>query len=158
MHYTLFLRVQLTINDHWFGKWLGAVRHPECTLTHWGRVTYIRVSELTIIGLDDGLSLVGAEQLSEPMLSYTQLDPKEQNSVKYYSKFEYFHSRNVFENVVWKMAAILYRPQCVNCSHKKHDVLIENLQQNININQHQRAVMIHSTVKTQRWECLIRNN
>ena len=29
-------------------------------------------------------------------------------------RFIYFHSRNIFENVVCKMAAILSRPQCVN--------------------------------------------
>ena len=61
----------------------------------------------------------GAKPLSEPMLEYYQLDPWKQTSVKSQSKFIYFHSRNfiqenAFENVIWKMAAILSRPQCVN--------------------------------------------
>ena len=42
-------------------------------LTHWGRVMHICVSELTIIGSDNGLSacrLTGAKPLSKPMLEY----------------------------------------------------------------------------------------
>ena len=49
--------------------------------------------------------------LSEPMLEYCQLDPWEQTSMKYQSKFIHFHSRKCIWNVVWKMAAILPRPQ-----------------------------------------------
>ena len=37
--------------------------------------------------------LLGAKPLSEPMLTYSQLGLKEQNSVKYQSKWEHFHSR-----------------------------------------------------------------
>ena len=40
------------------------------TLTHWGRVTHIGVSKLTIIGSDNGSSPDGAKPLSEPMLEY----------------------------------------------------------------------------------------
>ena len=39
-------------------------------LTHWGRVTHIRVSNLTIIFQITTCRLVGAEPLSEPMLEY----------------------------------------------------------------------------------------
>ena len=42
--------------------------------------------------------LLGARSLSEPMLTYSQLGNKEQNSVKYQSKFEHFHSRKR----IWK--------------------------------------------------------
>ena len=58
--------------------------------------------------------LAGAKPLSEPILEYCQLDPWEQTSVKYQSKFIHFHSRKCIWNVVWKMAAILPRPQWVN--------------------------------------------
>ena len=58
--------------------------------------------------------LVGAKPLSEPMLAYCQLDPLEQTSAKSESKFIFFIQENAFENVVWKMTAILCRPQCVN--------------------------------------------
>ena len=40
-------------------------------LTHWGRVTHVWVSKLTIIGSDNGLT--GAKPLSEPMLEYCYL-------------------------------------------------------------------------------------
>ena len=42
-------------NQHWFMWWLGAAQVPS-HLTHWGRVTHICVSKLTIIGSDNGLS------------------------------------------------------------------------------------------------------
>ena len=63
--------------------------------------------------------LAGTKPLSEPILEYCQLDPCEQISVKSGSKFIYiyiFIQENAFENVVWKMAAILARPQCVKTS------------------------------------------
>ena len=37
--------------------------------------------------------LFGAKPLSEPMLTFWQLDPWEETSVKFQSKFKYFHSR-----------------------------------------------------------------
>ena len=43
----------LIINQDWFRQWLGTVRQPN---NHWGRVTHIWVSKLTIIGSDNGLS------------------------------------------------------------------------------------------------------
>ena len=58
--------------------------------------------------------LVSAKPLSEPMLEYGQLDPWEQISMKLLSDFKHFKSRKCIWNVVWKMAAIMSRPQCVN--------------------------------------------
>ena len=37
--------------------------------------------------------LFGAKSLPEPMLTYCQLDPQEQISVKFHSKYKIFHSR-----------------------------------------------------------------
>ena len=51
--------------------------------------------------------LIGATPLSKPTLDHWLLDPWEQISVKYEWKFQYFHSRNVFEYIVWKVVAIL---------------------------------------------------
>ena len=42
------------------------------------------------------------------------LDPQEQISMKFYRKSYIFIQENSFENVIWKMASILSRPQCVN--------------------------------------------
>ena len=39
-------------------------------LSHWGWLTHICVSKLTIIGSDFDMRLVGAKPLSEPMLGY----------------------------------------------------------------------------------------
>ena len=56
--------------------------------------------------------LFSAKPLSEPMLSYCLLDPKEHFSAKFYLEFKSFIHKNVCENVC-EMAAILSRPQCV---------------------------------------------
>ena len=58
--------------------------------------------------------LDGAKPLSERMLEYCNLNPWEQTSVKYFRNLYTVIQENAFENVVWKMAAVLSRPQCVN--------------------------------------------
>ena len=81
--------------------------------THWGRVTHICVSKLTISDSDNGLS-PGRRQaiiwINAGILSI----PSQRTSVKFKSRFNIFIQENPFENVVWKMAAILSRLQCVN--------------------------------------------
>ena len=52
--------------------------------------------------------LFGAKPLSEPKLTYCQLDPLEQTSIIFESK----HKND--GNIVHKMASILSRPQYVN--------------------------------------------
>ena len=54
-----------------------------------------------IIGSDKG-----AQPLPQPMLTYCQLDPQENIDISSHE--------NASENVVYKMATILFRPQCVN--------------------------------------------
>ena len=56
----------------------------------------------------------GTKPLSEPMMTYCQLDSKEQTSVNFQSNTTIFIQENAFENAVHEMAAILSRPQCVN--------------------------------------------
>ena len=58
--------------------------------------------------------LASAKPLSEPMLEYCWLDPREQTSVKINQNLYISIQENAFENVVRKIAAILSRPQCVN--------------------------------------------
>ena len=55
-------------------------------LANWGRSNHHWCS-------DNGCRLVGAKPLSEPMLECCELDPREQISLKFNSKFENFHSR-----------------------------------------------------------------
>ena len=59
--------------------------------------------------------LFGAKPLSDPMLPYCQLDPKEQISVEFYSKIKNFIQENTLENVTCKMAAITSQT-CVTSS------------------------------------------
>ena len=51
--------------------------------------------------------LFGTKSLSKPMLGYYQLDPWEQTSVKFESKYKLFIHENPSENIVYEMAAIL---------------------------------------------------
>ena len=59
--------------------------------------------------------LAGTKPLSEPMLAYCQFDLKEHIiSIKFCLKFNAFHiQENAFENVLCKMASILFQPQYV---------------------------------------------
>ena len=72
-------------------------------LTPWGRVTHICVGNLTIIGSDNGLFLIG------PIKNKLQWNFNWNSNI--------FIQENAFEKVVCEMAAILSRPQCVNPLH-----------------------------------------
>ena len=50
--------------------------------------------------------LLGTKSFSEPMLTYNELDPKEQKSMKIYRNSNIFVQENAFENVVCEMAVI----------------------------------------------------
>ena len=52
--------------------------------------------------------LFSTKPLSEPVLQYCQLDPKENISVKFYSKFKSFYSRKC----TWKCRLPKWRPSC----------------------------------------------
>ena len=56
--------------------------------------------------------LIGAKPLPETILDYHELGSRKK-SVKFELKLPHFLSKNVFAIVVWKVAAILSRPQCV---------------------------------------------
>ena len=92
-------------------------------LTHWDQVMHICISNITIIGSDNGLRLDGAKPLSEPMMEYCWLDPLEQTAVKFWLEFKHFHSRKCIWNFVLKMAAILPQSQCVNCFWREDDAI-----------------------------------
>ena len=57
--------------------------------------------------------LVGAKQLSEPMLEYFMWTTRNKLQWDFNRNLYIFVQENAFENVVWKMAAISSRPQCV---------------------------------------------
>ena len=58
--------------------------------------------------------LFGAKPLPEPMLTYFQLNPYEQTTVKFAFKYIFFIVENAFENVVCEMSDILSRGRWVN--------------------------------------------
>ena len=59
--------------------------------------------------------LFGTKPLPEPMFTYCRLDPQEQISVKFESKYKAFHSTDAFECIICNMSVILFSP--------KHDQL-----------------------------------
>ena len=85
--------------------------------THRGRVTHICVSELTIIGSDNGLS-PGRRQA---IVNWTLRDKLQWN---FNRNSNIFIQENALENVVCEMASILSRPQCVK--HKTENVTLNS--------------------------------
>ena len=86
-------------------------------LTHWGRVTHICVGNLTIIGSDNGLSPRRRQAITWTNVGILLTGPLQcRNKLQWnVNRNSYiFIQENPFENVVWKMAAILSWPQCVN--------------------------------------------
>ena len=76
-------------------------------LTHWGRVTHICVNKLAIIGSDNQCWNI---------VNWTLGNKLQRNLNR---KLNIFIQENAFENVVWKMAAIFSRPQCVKTSFSR---------------------------------------
>ena len=89
-------------------------------ITHWSRVTHMCVSSLTIIGSDNGLSPVWLVACPAPSHYLNQCWIIVNWTIG--NKFQWnlnrnwyiFSQENAFQNVVWKMAAILSRPHCVD--------------------------------------------
>ena len=61
--------------------------------------------------------LLCAKLLSEPMLTYCKLDLRAKTLMKLQSKFKYFHWKQCIQNIVRKLAAILYRLQYVDIDY-----------------------------------------
>ena len=94
-------------------------------LTHWGRMTHICVSKLTIIGSDIGLS-PGRHQAiiwTNAGIFFQHWTPRNKFQWHFNRNPYLFIQENSFESVVWKMAAMLYRPQCVNTIASQWDIL-----------------------------------
>ena len=83
-------------------------------LTHWGRVTHICVSELTIIGSDNGLS-PGRSQAIICICCGDIVNWSLRNKLQwnFNRNSNIFIQENALEHVVCEMASILSRPQCV---------------------------------------------
>ena len=91
----------------------------------WGRVTYICVGNQTIIGSDNGLSPGRRQAITWTNVAILLIGPPRSKLRWNVNRNSYiFIQENPFENVVWKMAAILSRPQCVNWYWKYIDVVL----------------------------------
>ena len=89
-------------------------------LTHWGQVTHICVSNLTIIGSDIGLSPDQRQAIICTNAGIFLIEPLETNfEWKFNRNSNIFILQNALENVVCKMASILSLPQCVNTKGQK---------------------------------------
>ena len=82
-------------------------------LTHWGRVTYIRVGKLTIIVSGNGLSPGRRQAIIWTNAGISLIGPLGTNFSEILIEIHTFSIKNSFETVVCEMAAILSRPQCV---------------------------------------------
>ena len=78
-------------------------------------MTHICVSKLTIIGSDNGLSPGRRQAITWTNVGILLIGPLGTNFSEMLIKIQ----ENPFENVVWKMAAILSWPQCVKIQHKR---------------------------------------
>ena len=97
--------------NHARSTWL----FPLISLTHRGRVTHLCVSKLNIIGSDNGLSPLYSHYLNQ-CWNIVNWDPGNKLQWNINQNSWIFIKENPSQNVVWKMAAILSRPQCVNIS------------------------------------------
>ena len=88
------------------------------TLTHWGWVMQICVSELTIIGSDNGLSPGRCQAIIWTNAGIMFIWTLGTNFSEILSEIHRFIQENAFQNVVCQMAAILSQPQCVSCRFK----------------------------------------
>ena len=85
-------------------------------LTHGGRVTHICVSRLTIIGSDNGLSPGRRQAIIWTNAGILLIRTSGTNFSEILIEIHTFSFKKThFKMWVLKMAAILCRPQCVNC-------------------------------------------
>ena len=88
------------------------LQHP--LLTHLGRVTHICVIKLNLIGSDNGLSPGRCQAIiwtNDGILLIGSLGTNFSDILIEIDTFSF--KKIAFENVLWKMATILSRPQCV---------------------------------------------
>ena len=81
-----------------------------------GQVTHVWVSELPIIGSDNGLAPGQRQALiwtNTEILFIGTIGTTFSETLIEIHPFSFKKMHLKFENVVWKMAAILSRPQCV---------------------------------------------
>ena len=103
-----------TYNTHGCYKFMNECNVIYKPLKHWSRATHICISNLNIIGPDNGLSPRRRQAIIWTNAGILLIGPFGTNfSEILIQNWNIFIEEKAFENVVWKMAAILSRPQCV---------------------------------------------
>ena len=86
------------------------------SLTHWGRVTHICVSRLTITGSDNGLSPCRRQAITWTNDGILLIGPLGTNFSEILIENHTFSFKKIHLKCPLEMAAILSRPQCVKRS------------------------------------------
>ena len=109
--YILYICIYLSQLLSYFLLYLSQCR----ILTRWDRVTHKYVSDSTLIGSDNGLS-PGRRQVVMRTITGILLKWSLGNKLqRHFNRNLYiFVQENAIKNVIWKMAGILSRSQCVN--------------------------------------------
>ena len=82
-------------------EWWGSM-----FLTHWGRVTHIWVGNTTITGSGNGLSPGRRQAINWANVGLLSIGPLGKNFSENQIEIHIYSFKNVFQNVVWKMAAL----------------------------------------------------
>ena len=98
-----------------------------CALTHWGRVTHMAISKLTIIGSDNGLSPSWSQAITWTNVGILLIGPLGTNFSEINRNYNIFSQENEFESTVCKMAAMLSPPQCVKKGAKWKQSVVQNV-------------------------------
>ena len=84
------------------------------SINHWGRVTHICIGNLAIIGSDNGLSPGRRQAITWTNVGILLIGPLGTNFSEILIKIHAFSFKKMhLKNVIWRMAAILSRLQCV---------------------------------------------
>ena len=83
------------------------------SLTHWGWVTHICITKLTIIGSDNGLSPGRCQAITWISAGILSIGPTGTNFDEILIKIHTFSFKKILLKMfVWKIVAILSQPQC----------------------------------------------
>ena len=95
--------------------WQEVILRMQCSSsTHWGRVTHICVSELAIIGSDNGLLPGRRQAVVWNNAGLLWIEPLGTNFSEISIRIQTFSfKKNALEHVICEMTSILSQPQCV---------------------------------------------
>ena len=123
MH-TFMTRRKILILWHILQNSLRHIYIQNPSLTDWGRETHICVSKVTIIGSDNGLSPDRRQAITWSNAGILLIWTLGTNFSEILRKIYKFIQEKAFQNVVWKIAAILSQPQCVKLIKHYYEVPI----------------------------------